>query len=83
MNGLKSVLVREGKNRVMSKKVQLFRRARFYKKDPTCALCGEHIEDVRKSNIDHIVPKSKGGSNSNSNLQLTHKTCNRAKGDSL
>lgn len=32
-------------------------------------------------NIDHIVPKSKGGTNKLKNLQATHVVCNRAAAD--
>lgn len=40
-----------------------------------------HID--RDYDIDHIIPKSKGGTIAPSNLQLAHKRCNRAKGSSL
>lgn len=34
-------------------------------------------------NIDHKVPKSKGGTWDIENVHLTHKTCNTIKGDKL
>jgi len=44
-----------------------------------CVKCGskENLE------YDHIIPLSKGGSNTARNIQLLCETCNRAKGDSL
>lgn len=44
-----------------------------------CTICGRHIRfDVMT--VDHIVPKSKGGTNDIKNLQLACHTCNLVKG---
>lgn len=60
-----------------------------------CALCGEpmlinrfqaphaRIWAKRRATLDHIVPRSKGGSNDSGNLQLAHATCNKVKGNHL
>lgn len=49
---------------------------------PECYLCGERLDYLRDDiNIDHITPKSKGGTSESYNLALTHKSCNTAKGD--
>ena len=45
-----------------------------------CAGCKEHF-DSRHLEVDHILPKSKGGSDHKSNLQLLCGSCNRIKGD--
>lgn len=58
-----------------------------------CGICrvtilyGSH-ESVRSQNnsrfswnIDHIIPKSKGGTNSINNLHAVHIRCNRSKAD--
>ena len=45
-----------------------------------CGGCGEHFED-RHLEVDHYVPKSKGGTDHKSNLQLLCSACNRMKGD--
>ena len=44
-----------------------------------CVKCGsqENLE------YDHIIPVSKGGSNTARNIQILCETCNRSKGDSL
>jgi 5-methylcytosine-specific restriction endonuclease McrA len=47
-----------------------------------CALCGEPTT-LKDSNIDHKIPKSKGGSNRIENLQATHKACNFIKGNKI
>jgi 5-methylcytosine-specific restriction endonuclease McrA len=53
----------------------------------TCHLCGERIDrwlkypHLRSLSIDHIVPRSKGGTNARSNLAAAHLECNRARSD--
>lgn len=59
----------------------LGRRWQMWATHKICALCGEPIEKYLDSSIDHIVPKSKGGSDHNSNLQITHMRCNSEKGN--
>ena len=55
-----------------------------------CAICGQPVDKSLKSpdpmsaSIDHIIPVFKGGHPSDlSNLQLSHRACNRAKGIKL
>ncbi len=45
-----------------------------------CALGGEYVP-IEEASRDHIVPRSRGGSNARENIQLTHKSCNNLKGD--
>jgi diadenosine tetraphosphate (Ap4A) HIT family hydrolase len=48
-----------------------------------CAMCGLTPEDKVKLDIDHIIPRSMGGGNELSNLQVLCHRCNRGKGNSL
>ena len=52
----------------------------LYGEDEHCAGCGVQFPK-RNMTIDHIVPKSKGGTDHRSNLQLLCGACNSMKGD--
>lgn len=55
-------------------------RALIYKRDNnTCQYCGS----TRKLTIDHVVPRSKGGSDDWTNLVVACSSCNTKKGDTL
>ena len=45
-----------------------------------CAGCAEPFE-LRNLELDHIVPRSKGGTDHGENLQLLCSDCNRSKGN--
>lgn len=45
-----------------------------------CALCGA-TKDERPLDVDHIIPRSRGGKNELANLQVLCSKCNRAKGN--
>jgi 5-methylcytosine-specific restriction endonuclease McrA len=56
---------------------------KLYKRDRgVCYFCGNAVRRMDASK-DHIVPKSKGGSNAASNLALMHEYCNKLKGDDM
>jgi 5-methylcytosine-specific restriction endonuclease McrA len=53
----------------------------LYKRDQgKCSYCGKEITQ-KESTIDHIIPKSKGGSNTWENICLACKPCNVFKDD--
>ena len=49
--------------------------------NPVCYLTGRpiNLEDSRSYNLDHVIPKSKGGDNSLTNCQIACKEANQAK----
>jgi large repetitive protein len=55
------------------------------KSPKTCPYCKQKINpmDTKTTHVDHIVPKSLGGSNSLSNGQVTCSWCNMSKGNRL
>jgi len=56
---------------------------KIYNDNPICNLTGRSIdiENTRSWELDHIVPASKGGSDTIDNCQITCKEANFAKGD--
>lgn len=57
-------------------------KRKLFKKQKSCALCGE-VLTLETASVDHKIPLSKGGSNFLDNLQLTHIDCNFKKADKL
>jgi len=51
----------------------------YGKQEGDCAGCGEHF-NYRILEVDHILPRSKGGTDHLDNLQLLCSYCNRSKG---
>lgn len=64
------------------KDMPLTRKAIFERDDNTCQYCGKR---TRRENltIDHVIPKSRGGSDNWSNLVLACLACNAVKRDSV
>lgn len=46
-----------------------------------CAYCGRFFRALAKLTLDHVIPKSKGGSNKRANLVLACGPCNQKKGN--
>ncbi len=59
------------------------RRVAIYLRDGmACAYCGATVEDgTTILSLDHIIPHSKGGNNSESNLISSCKRCNSSRGN--
>ncbi len=50
-----------------------------------CPLCNQSIDrsTLGAFHVDHVIPFSKGGGYEPGNLQVTHPSCNREKGDNV
>ena len=48
----------------------------LFQADPTCALCGQRIQDVDDTAVDHIAQYWMGGKTIPDNARLTHRYCN-------
>ena len=55
----------------------------LFNSNPYCAISGQKILAIEDSEVDHIVPYSKGGKTEKSNAQLVFRYFNRAKKDKL
>jgi 5-methylcytosine-specific restriction endonuclease McrA len=73
------VLVLSGYNRVPSAPLRLSRRNVFLRDNFTCQYCGGRPA-VRDLNLDHVLPRSRGGTSSWDNLVTSCRTCNVKKG---
>lgn len=54
--------------------------AKFRYDNKHCLYCGCEIIDPKQLTVDHIFPRSKGGSNDADNIFLVCKSCNSSKG---
>lgn len=46
-----------------------------------CCYCNTLLDSPKKMSIDHVIPRSKGGSNHIDNLVICCEPCNTKKGD--
>ena len=51
----------------------------LFDQDPTCSICGQRIQDIDDSAIDHIEQYWLGGKTVSENARLTHRYCNWAR----
>ena len=72
----------EEKPKFMNPQQKRWKRVQLVCRDGSfCCYCGCFLLPSERT-IEHYVPKSKGGSNSLSNLKLACKPCNQARGNS-
>ena len=57
------------------------RLAIYLRDDLCCAYCGSTIEDGATLSLDHLTPRSKGGSNEATNLVTCCTKCNSSRGN--
>ena len=78
---------RERDREYFNKRTPAFKARIYFRDNGKCGICGDHIDtalkhpDPRSLSLDHIIPRSKGGSHSATNLQAAHLSCNVAKGN--
>lgn len=60
------------------------KRLAIYLRDHfVCGICGDDLHDAPPADVtlDHVVPRSRGGSNHESNLYTCCRSCNSARGE--
>jgi uncharacterized protein with ParB-like and HNH nuclease domain/transcription elongation factor Elf1 len=55
----------------------------LFDKNPTCEICGQRIQHIDDSAVDHIELYSKGGKTHPENARITHRYCNFARSNSI
>jgi len=69
--------IQETKNGLSNNWISIKRRLEIYTRDGfKCLICGV----IDNLTLDHVIPRSKGGSNDSSNLQTLCNRCNSKKG---
>lgn len=76
---LKEIIVEKPTPRLFS----YAQKKELYEKDPTCAICHQHINSIDDAHVDHIIPAVKGGATIMENAQLAHRWCNLHKSDNV
>ena len=56
-------------------------RYKLWVKRPQCFVCRGEIKKFTDCSIEHVLPRSKGGSNRFLNLSISHKVCNNFRGN--
>lgn len=67
------------KERQLEKHIKL-RHFLFHAQGGVCFFCEQPFSMVRPATIEHLVPRSLGGTNERDNLALTHSKCNSLRG---
>lgn len=73
------VIVLTSYNKIPEQGVKLTKKNIFMRDKYTCQYTGKRV-DPKNADIDHIIPKSKGGKNTWDNLVVSSKDINRKKG---
>jgi hypothetical protein len=55
-------------------------KAELHRSNPTCRICGQRIQVLDDSEVDHIDFYWRGGKTTPSNARLVHRYCNRQRG---
>lgn len=76
------VIVLSNFNGRFSKEVRFSRRNIFERDENTCQYCGKKF-DRSELTLDHVIPRSRGGTSTWTNIVLACLKCNMRKGDRL
>lgn len=77
------------RRRLTGSRLQARNRRILQRDHGTCQLCGQPVDTTvhwthpNAPQVDHIIPIRHGGPDTDNNLALTHRRCNRAKSDRI
>ena len=78
------------KSSISSRPRDFFKRVDIFERDDwTCHICSQEIDPALKhpdqfsAVVDHVIPVSKGGSDTLNNVKAAHQRCNAVKGNRL
>ena len=74
------IIVLSNYNKIPEQNVKLTKKNIFLRDKYLCQYTGKKV-DPKNADIDHVIPKSKGGTNSWDNLVVSSKDINRKKGN--
>jgi HNH endonuclease len=58
-----------------------FKRLKLWIENSECYVCKREILNFSESSLEHKIPKSRGGTDNDTNISISHRQCNRAKGN--
>jgi hypothetical protein len=70
-----------GNNKQESRSFSYNYKKQMFDSNPKCAICNQIIQTIDDSELDHIEPYSLGGKTTEKNARLTHRYCNRQRGN--
>lgn len=77
-------LIKEIEPKFKRMKISKSARIKVFERDNyRCQICGRGAQDGVTLEVDHIIPRAKGGSNNINNLQVLCFDCNRGKRDKV
>lgn len=66
----------------LTKAMRKFLRETLLSTNPYCFKCGKKL-NITSATLDHIIPRSRGGSNGLDNLRLACQPCNEKRGNNV
>lgn len=86
---VKEQMKRERDKEYQNARTPSFKRRIYFASDGICGICGHPIDlrlkwpNPMSYSIDHIVPRSLGGTHGANNLRAAHNQCNASRGNKL
>ena len=79
----KCILFKESNNGIRRINTSVFKESLFNDQNGICGICGQPMSLEEEIHVDHIIPKSRGGTDNINNLQAAHSLCNLKKSDQI